>query len=342
MKHVFIAHSHTLLLTSIGVVRYLELDEHDVLFICTRHFHAGYFPAGCTTVRADEEYDRWNVVIESGVRGDIRKTIKEVDEHISKWIGERYQLYVPHLANPVFLLLYHHPDCTRVSYVQEGAFTVKGMFVNRLSAIYKLRRRFALFRHKGSLRFYGIGLWYCDGVLDRQKRVDAYAIYRQFFQYLPCDLHLVDWPDINVDNMLGIDGPVFVFDGYVKNHMAAEDYYLSRCDMMAERFHGEKNYLKFHPAQSEDERTRICRMFESRALDYTVMDDLIPFELYIIKNSHMTVVGMSSSLLYYAQQRGHTVVCCDTWMLGDPSYRKFRDAGAPLFHEYFEDALEVK
>ena len=335
MKYVFIAHSHTLLLTSLGVINSLRIKEEDVIFICTRNYNADYFPKGAQVIRGDNAFASLNEDIEKGGKEIIKNAIKRFDSDTKSWIREKYQLFVPHLANPFFLLLYHHPLCLKVSFVQEGAFTSPGMFINHRSFVYKLRRKFSFYRHTGSLRLYGSGNWFFDGVLDRQKKLDAYAIYSGFFKYLECDLHIVEWPDLKINLSSTIDGPVFIFDGFVKNHMAEKDFYLAQCETMIENYHGQTNFLKFHPAQSEAERNCICNMFESKGLTFSVMDDKTPFELYILKYNRMTVVGMSSSLLYYAQQRGHKVICCDTWMLKDETYRHYHDEGFPLFHEFF-------
>ena len=132
MKYVFIAHSHTLLLTSLGVIKKLEIDVNDVLFICTRHFEAYYFPLHAFIQRWDEEYDLVNNIGEYEDKRQVNEAISIVDKKIKNSIGGKYKLFVPHLGSALFLLLYNHPLCYDASFVQEGAYTSPKMFENRI------------------------------------------------------------------------------------------------------------------------------------------------------------------------------------------------------------------
>ena len=340
MKFVFIAHSHTLALTSLGVIEYLNIDAKDIIFVCTRHFDANYFPHQSIVQRWDVEYDLVNEIRKYKDKRQIYDAVSKVDDKILNNIGEKYKLYVPHLGSALFLLMYNHPLCVDASFVQEGAYTSPMAFVNKVSLYRKFRIILRNFLKYGHNRFYGLGCWYFDGVLQHQKSLDAYAIYGEFFCYLKGNIIIVKWPELHVPIESNITGPVFIFDGFVKNGLSDSEYYLEQCNLMIEKFHGNTNFLKFHPAQSLEECDKIRAMFRSKGILYEEMDARTPFELYILQVSHMTVVGMGSSLLYYAKRRGHDVICCDSWMMSCPQYNMYHKC-FPLFHQYFDDVEEV-
>lgn len=340
MKYVFIVHSHTLFLTSVGTMDYLGLDRKDVILLFTRGYRTIVPAEGCRQIFCDKEFARFSLIKTPGNRRRVRSEIRSFDRMVDAWLeGDCFELFVPHLWDPFFKLLHTHRKCKRVSMVQEGAFTVERYFQNHLPLFKKIRHRAASFLRWGTDRLYGAG-WYMDGELVRQKSIDAYAIYPEFFRYLECTLHIVRWPVVEMQLRDLSDGPVFVFDGFVKHEYCSREYYLDACRRMAGRFAGRKNYLKFHPAQSLEEREAICRFFEG--LDYQVLDDAVPLELYIYGGNHLRMTGMGSSLLYFAKAAGHEVHCCDMWLMEDPLYRQYHSQGVPLFDEYFNQSFDTQ
>ena len=336
MKYIFIAHSHTLFLTAMGTIRYLNIAYEDVFFICTRNYDTKLIPDCCVKIRGEKIYQWSDEIYYSKDKSFIKERLKFLDNYIGELIHDDYELFVPHLSDPLFQILYTHKRCRKVSYVQEGAYTASGWFLSKVPWYRKVRRKINLVRHYGNTRFYcNLSLWYMDGVLRNQKDLDAYVIYEDFFDGLDCVPRIVSWPNYDIELPDRIDGPVFVFDGFVKNGLSDSDYYLEKCKLLISRFHQAKNMVKFHPAQSKEECNTILSFFKELGANCREMDESIPFELYIIKEKMMTVVGMGSSLLYYAHSRGHHVICCDTWMMNDAKYRHNHDRGYPFFHEFF-------
>lgn len=78
--------------------------------------------------------------------------------------------------------------------------------------------------------------------------------------------------DVNFAN----DGPVFIFDGFVRNGLVDSNLYLSKCKMAIERYCKEKNYIRFHPAQARDEQLRIVSFFKNQNVKYEIMNANIP------------------------------------------------------------------
>ena len=338
MKYLFVIHSHTLFLTSLGTVDSLGLNRDDVVFLYTRGYRTSLPTDGCREIIADDAFRRYEGIKTPEHRPQIRALCRSFDRMVPQWTGgEAYELFVPHLWNPFFKLLQTNRNCVKVSLVQEGAFTVETYFHNHFSCLYRCRLRLMEFLRWGSLRLYGNG-WYTDGEIRRRQELDAYAVYPEFFQYLKGNIHLVRWPSVTLSSSVQpTDGPVFIFDGFVTHHYCDESFYLTACRRLVETFAGSRNYLKFHPAQPAAEREAICALFRANGQDFTLLEDTVPFELTLLSCQGMTLVGFGSSLLYFAKAAGHSVHCCDTWLMDDPLFSAYHQAGVPFFNEYFSD-----
>ncbi len=342
MKYVFIAHSHTLLLTSLGVIDYLSIPARDVVFLLTRGYRSNLIPTESTCIQADDVLSRYYDLKNKKNRPVMRSEIAWLDRWIEDITGGPYSLFVPHLWSPMFKILQTNRNCCKVSFVQEGAYTVERFFHNRLGRWQRLVKRAKECVLLGTIRLYG-DEWYTSGELCHQTKPDAYAIYPEYFKYLDCNLHLVRWPENPMETSAITDGPVFVYDGFVKHGICRESFYLECCRKAADMFGQKKNYLKFHPAQSQLEKDSICSIFEELGLDYSILNDSIPLEFVINNPVRQTFVGFGSSLLYFAIGKGHTVHCMDRWLMEDSLYQAYHANGVPFFDEYFslsENALQ--
>ena len=64
------------------------------------------------------------------------------------------------------------------------------------------------------------------------------------------------------------------------------------------------------------------------------MDSDIPFELILSStNQRLTVVGLGSSLLFFARDFGHTVICHDRWLVKSKYYRRYKKECGFLFFD---------
>ena len=332
MKYVFIVHSHTLFLTAMGTVDALGLDPRDILLIYTRGYRTVLPARGCGEWFADGEFARFDRLKEITSRKRVKEEIRSFDRMADERINDEFELFVPHLWSPFFKLLQTSPRCTKVSLIQEGAFTVESFFHNRLSPLRRWKHRLGEWIRRGSGRLYGNG-WYTDGELCHQDTLDAYAVYPEFFRYLDCRQHLVQWPSYELTLPDLSDGTVFIFDGFTAHGVCSPDFYLIQCRRMMASYASAKNYLRFHPAQKQEEREKLCAAAQELGLLWEVTDETLPFELQILSGRPLTVAGMGSSLLYFARARGHRVICCDTWLLEDPLYLAYHNQGVPLFDE---------
>lgn len=329
MKHVFVINSHTTFLTSMGTVDFLKLRDDDVVFIYVRNYSNKVTPVPFKIVQATEIA---NVCKNIGT--DYENNIKKVDAFINTNIEGRYNLYVPHLWHYFFQLLYTNKKCCRVSYVQEGGPVQTAVY----ECDVPLLERFKSFiRHELLGRRTFECKWYKRGTLFKQSSIDSYAINNVYFRCLPSNNHIVKWPEQKMDMTIVTEWPIFIFDGHIDNGLVEPDVYLRCCKQMILDYAKSNNYVKFHPAQKKEERDTILSYFKQKNDDVVVMCDDIPTEYVIIQFQNLTFVGFTSSLLYYAHDYGHRVVCCEK-MLSEASvtYRKHvKECGFQTFSETY-------
>lgn len=334
MKYVFIAHSHTLVLCSLGTINYLNLPHEDCLFLATRNYK---MPKGLTDVRVVDA-NKWHDFFSrtNCTYKERRQQIKQFDEDLGKWTNkDNIKVFIPHLMNIMFYLMATYSKSKEVMYVQEGAFTAKYCFYNHHSLFRKIRGYLSSIIRYRTLRMYPCYGWYTDGSLWFQNKIKVYCLNKDFFQYMPQDkivLNIIKWPECKEDIKLkNPKAPIFVFDAFVKNGLIDKDIYYDCCKRLINENYGHFNYLKFHPGQSQEERLYIISIFEDMGKQWETFTEDIPFEFFISKLKDLKIVGFGSSLLYFAHYCGHNVIAHSSWLLQSPLFAKYVEQGYPIF-----------
>ena len=142
----------------------------------------------------------------------------------------------------------------------------------------------------------------------------TYGLDNKIFASLKAEHHIIKWPVPNLELHYDPNAAYFILDGLVKNNMCEQDVLLSNTEKLVEENALPLNYLKFHPNQSSEERQKMISFFEARNLKYEILDQKVPFELVLIIMHGLKVVGMASSLCFFAKQLGHRVICHDDWL----------------------------
>ena len=267
-----------------------------------------------------------------------KKIVKDADNIVKKFIFEDFILYVPNFCVPLFVALYSNKSCKEARYIQEGAYTQRNIF--RLDYGFRdlIKDMIRDILSKKPLRLWMPCSNYTKHHLYKQRVLHSYAVTNRHFRNLPATQHVIKWPQIKLDVELDSRYPIFITDGFIKNKMAEEDVYYNLLEKLIKEYRKDSNYIKFHPAQSEYERNTILRMFSEEGVGCEVLSDGIPMEIVIMNQKNLTFVGMGSSLLYYAHDSGHVVICHDDWMLENSEmYRRYyANTGAFLFKDYYK------
>lgn len=329
MKHVFIINSHTTFLTAMGTVEYLKLKDEDVIFVYTRNYHNEVTPVPFQIVEGTEITDACRDI---GV--DYKGYIHKVDDFIDQNIEGKYELYVPHFQHYCFQLFYTHKRCRRASYIQEGGPAVNKMYETDVPLLERVK---SFIRHAILGRRTFECKWYKRGTIYKQLTLDSYAINNVYFHCLPSHNHIVQWPKQKLEIMVDAHSPIFIFDGHIQNGFVEPDVYMHICKELVDKNAAKTNYVKFHPAQNEKERNEILGFFLGNGCSVEVMNDDIPVEYIIIQFKNLTFIGFTSSLLYYAHDYGHHVICCEKMLIdASEAYRKrIEDSGILTYAEMY-------
>ena len=323
MKHVFIIHSHTLFLTAIGTIESLSLEDNKIIFLYARNYKNDIFTVPYKIIDISNLYRSFQVGNKLFWNRKFRKTkIKEVDSFIKLQICEKYIFYAPHYAFPLFQVFYTNVLCESGCYLQEGGIPFKKAYsieFSILKKIYYFIMNYVIIRDG---RVVLPNKWYIKGFLSKQKKVLAFSISKDFFRYLPAEIHIVSWPKIQQNLGFSSLYPFFIFDGYVNNHRIERDVYLNKCKDLIEKESKEMNYIKFHPVQDIKEREEILSFFPS-GKSFQIINDGIPFEIILLSYGNIVVIGFDSSLLYFARDLGHTVRSYRDWLLVSTKFQEY-------------------
>ena len=337
MKHVFVINSHTTYLTTMGTINYLKLDVSSIIFLLVRNYKNEYL---CKDFRIIEtsllSYESEKAFASKNIwRKNKTDIIKKIDEFIITNIGQSYCLYAPHLAHPLWVVLYTNKACCHFSYIQEGLAPFAKRFVMSPPLLGYLEILYYDMLVHGRMWYYRP--WYLKTRIRTDIQMDAYANNEKFFKYLPLKTTIVQWPlpkqDISVN--FEEDHKIFIYDAYVVHHVMKSDDYIMMCKKLIETQAANINYLKFHPGQSKEEIDAIKDFFKSKNLKFQVLDNAIPFEYIIMTKKNLKLTGYGSTLLYLAHDYGHKVNCYDEELLKFKSYRRYKKINGGLsFNEY--------
>lgn len=331
MKYVFVINSHTTFLTSLGVVKYLKLPANSITLLYVRNYQNTIINVPYLTENISSLYDSCKYLFKNGI---IRnKIINNIDRTIENVINDDYELFVPHLGNGLFQILYTHPCCKKVSYIQEGGIPFKTAYKTRLSLVEKTTYWLYNTLYLRTDRIWKPFRWYVQGNIKVSEKLNSYAISNTFFKYLPSHNHIIMWPEIPISITIEPRSTIFIFDGFVHHGFVERDLYIELSHKLIEEYHNTKNYIRFHPAQDDKERMSILSFFYKMKLSFEIMNEDIPFELIISSVKDLCIVGFGSSLLYFAKDYGHTVICRDRWLHVSELYNKYKNKYG---FEYFD------
>ena len=334
MKYIFVINSHTTFLTSLGTINYLKLPQKNVLLLYVRNYKNTAVDVIYHVEDISDLYDLCEHLFDGFKKRE--EIIGRIDNFINSKIIDKYELFVPHLANGLFQILYTYPYCQKVSYIQEGGIPFKAAYKTRLSlfekSIYRIYNRYYLRTDRVWKPF----RWYVQGRIKNTYELDSYAISNTFFKYLPSHNHIIKWPKISIPITIESHSTIFIFDGFVHHGFVEKKIYIELSRRLIEEYHNIKNYIRFHPAQDKKERENIKSIFYEMGFSFEIMDENIPFELVISSVSNLCIAGFGSSLLYFAKDYGHTVICKDRWLQVSDLYRNYKRKHG---FEYFDTII---
>ncbi|MDI9873359.1 polysialyltransferase family glycosyltransferase [Flectobacillus rivi] len=326
MRHLFYIHSHTTFLTALGTVSFLNLKNEDVVFVYSRNYKNTIIPITfaqvdfsdlfASSMKRGEEFFFWK----------LNKLVEQVDHKLSTVINNDYVAYLPHVG--VFLLqaIATNEHCKGIKFIEEGIGCYSSSIgLNKLTFRESLKKLFTYFT-SGFRRY-----WFTDNMFnvstlkkEYRNHVETFGISAETFSALPHKSNIITWPSIDVEVHIDTDFPVFIFDAAIEQKFASKEAYLSNTKLIIEKFAKHKNFVKFHPAQSEDNKRIIKDYFFVNNFVLIELPGNIPFELILLQVNKFNIIGFGSSLLYYAKRLGHSVISCEYLLMKDPKYIRYK------------------
>jgi hypothetical protein len=232
----------------------------------------------------------------------LKEQIKDIDEMIDANIGEPFIFYCPHtLANMQAIIT--NPNCVRFNYIQEGITDLFKIPFSYKNIVYWFQTKWIC-----NKRFKRVIGWEpAKNVKDKSIRMETFAITDNLFKDICCKHNIVKWPSFEIDYSINEDYPVFVFDCLIEIDKVEQYIYIDAVNNVVNKYAKTNNYIKFHPQQSSYNRDIISSLFKEKGYNITLLPDSIPMELFLSSYPKQTVIGFSSSLVYFAKQMGHPV-----------------------------------
>lgn len=314
MKHVFIVNSHTTFLSSLGVIDLLNIPDKDVVLLFARNYKNSIYKLPYKTFNVDNLYYSSEIVYKTNDQGKILEKVAEVKNVINKVIDGFFHLYVPNFCNPFVCLLYSSWKCRRISFIQEAAQSVVKSYIADITIWKAIKRSIKIIL--GIIPYWKrINPCYYrnDYLFFKQKSMYTYAINNKIFEGFNAVNRIIRWPIIPINSQLDYSAAFFIVDGWVQNKMCEKDVFLSLMYKLIQENALSKNYIKFHPNQTDEEKEIIINYFQELDFRYEILDSSIPFELIITSTQNLKIIGMGSALCFFAKDLNHNVVCHDDW-----------------------------
>jgi hypothetical protein len=329
VKHIFLVHTPITYLVSISVIKELKLSKEDA-FIIFHEFND----------EAILENDMYTSARIEGVNEKkfFRKLYEffryfDIAGHIDKLIDtvvatEKFIAYVP-VFTPIHKLLITHPNCISFNFIEEGlAHYFKEDTLETLNPLYrKFSWRSSIFKNPKRvlnemylvLRGYNfklLGLPFSYSCYGSLKNVVFYGLTHDSYPLISNQKKVIisleekNFNFIRQRYTISLnDKFVWIGDPGVIHHGFSSKIYLRGIQEGCINFikgKGVKNiYIKFHRDEPDNLREAIKKLFRDNEISIHVIPDSTMMELLLFEAKNVTLIGVYSSLLYYASIMRH-------------------------------------
>lgn len=301
MRHVFFVHSYITYLVGRQVITHERLTPADCLLLLLRGFAA---PADCPIASAPIDA----VTIPFALRfWQVWAKVAALDRRIDELTGGAdFTLYAPHTDNSTVRLLYTHPRCRAICYVEEGlaSYTPRARWRKPYSFVnHVLRRLYSRGRYPELQHFEDF----------YQK---AYCVSDHCFPGMPRKVVLpIPFHQVHVEpNPSG--QAVLVLDAVVEFGVVAPPLMRQALQSLLDWLLGQGRrqiLYKYHPVQARDPARRV--FYEQEVfgpyrdrLEFVELPAALALEELAVSYSDVLFAIMGSSVGLYAAFSGQRVV----------------------------------
>ena len=312
MKHIFIIHSNTVLLSALGAIENEKIEHEDVLFLYGRNFTSNIVPADIFVKDVSSEYKMFDEKGIVGRRKQLKEYYKITDALIESLVTDFYEVYIPHSGPHFFQAFMTHPLCKGVSWLQEGAYS---FFDKPLSKPYRVLLFNILFSSKRCWYQLNWSIsWFSKW---RFKPHKSYALDHVFFKPLDkfgVENVAIQWPKYEGSQyQLEDNASVFLFESAVELGFIDLGTYINGCRLLIEESGVKECYVKFHPNQKKENIEKILSLF--KGIKTKECPHGVPFELIMGSSKYLNLFGFTTSLLKFGEMLGHHVIRKDKYLV---------------------------
>src|SRR6266496_1229351 len=329
MKHLFLVHTPITYLSSVSIISKLGLQREDAIIFFIQFDKAISSSDQYISITLNEFYKKersfkklYNYFRYFNIPGRIDPII---DATIN---NEKFVAYVPVLTF-IHKLFITHPNCCAFNFIEEGlAHYYKEETLENLDPGYsKDLWRSSISQNTKKvlnemylvLRGYNFklqGLPFSYSCYNSFEHVRFYGLTQDSFPLIDVRKKVIipfekkrfalQKPEYNVN----LDGKiVWIGDASVLRHGFSASIYIKGIKDGCIGFiknRGEKEiFIKFHRDEPVQLRTAIKKLFQENGISFQIIPDSVIMELLLFKAENVTLVGIYSSLLYYASIMGH-------------------------------------
>lgn len=310
MKHVFYIHSYITYIVAVSVVAELALDHRDLVFIYGRDFHYRHIPdiavyelpSNLMALSRVPSYGKRFIFLRK------HRDIKALDKLIDRLAGGgSFTAYLPLTKNYLMQLIVTHPQCGGLIFLEEGLLSYTGHFVKNTYAPFvnnwrgKLTALSKFPNHGYRSYFYRshnfsqpLSIYMLHEAPDiRQADIDVCVLKSVVVPSLD--------PQFQIDNSY-----LFIVETVIEDGIVSADNYFSVLETYIDdlKRHGvDSIWIRFRPNYSASED--IITLFKERSIHVDILADEVCIESILSHSKNLTVVGLHSSLLFYAAIWGH-------------------------------------
>ena len=304
--HIFYIHSHITYVLAQLIILDQKIGNKDVRYITSRSY---VLNVRNKTFNITDFYSYLETASRVNKVFQLKSKINNLDENITLLSdGKPFKAYLPQFNHSLFQIIGTHELCESVLLVEEGITS------------YKIDK--CLYESNGVNTIQYLSSIFSKRFLLKNNHYKPYPIEK--FEYAVC-ISNDCFPFIDKKRVLKIDdnivanykntiengSVVFVLDSFKeRTHICEAEYFKIIKGTLNLNSASDKLFIKFHPEQNKIIRKKTLRFIKENFSFESVIciDDDCILEFEFLKSKNLTVLGMHTSLLYYAKRFGHHVL----------------------------------
>jgi hypothetical protein len=328
MKHIFLVHSPITYLVAVSVIKEKQIEKENAIIIFDE-FKKFISNENYISISLKEFYTQERSLKKVYNYFKYFNIVNRVDRVINHFINNnKFIAYIP-VLHLVSKSLITHSNCYAYNFIEEGLVNyykeetlqsfaainskdswrsaglknVKKVFNEMYMVLrgynFKLQSLPFSYSNYGSFRdvlFYGLSEESFPLVSSTKKIILSFR--RENYSFINNEI------DIDLSNSI-----VWIGDGGVFHHGFSEDVYLQGilqgCISFIKEKCIKKIFIKFHRDEPSSLRNKVQNLFTINGILFQVIPDSVIMELLLFKALNVTLIGVYSSLLYYASIMGH-------------------------------------